>query len=164
MNRLPHCNSPYLLGFDQIERALDRLGKSAGDAYPPYNVEQLGADTYRITLAVAGFAAEELSVTVEGNELLIRGKQTESPDRTYVYRGIAARQFQRAFVLLEGIEVKGADLANGLLSIDLKRPRPESKIRTVPISNGGETKTSVNAAPSQTDGGGSRPNRTKDQA
>ena len=164
MTRLMNFSSPFLLGFDQIERALDRLQKSAGDAYPPYNVEQLGSDTYRITLAVAGFSPEELSVTVDGNELLIRGKQAEDANRSYVYRGIAARQFQRAFVLLDGIEVKEAELTNGLLSIALRKPQPESKIRTVPISTGGATKTSNTAAPSQSEAASSRPTRTKDQS
>ena len=163
MTRLMNVSSPFLLGFDQIERALDRLQKSAGDAYPPYNVEQLGSDSYRITLAVAGFSPEELSVTVEGNELLIRGKQAEDGNRNYVYRGIAARQFQRAFVLLDGIEVKGAELSNGLLSVELKKPKPESKIRTVPITSGGTIKTSNGAVPSQSEQAGSHPNRTKQQ-
>ena len=162
MTRLMNFSSPFLLGFDQIERALDRLQKSAGDAYPPYNVEQLGSDTYRITLAVAGFSPEELSVTVDGNELLIRGKQAEDGNRNYVYRGIAARQFQRAFVLLDGIEVRGADLSHGLLSITLRKPKPESKVRTVPITTTGEIKTSNSAAPSQSDEPSSRQHRTKD--
>jgi HSP20 family molecular chaperone IbpA len=155
-------SSPFLLGFDQIERALDRLQKSAGDVYPPYNVEQLASDTYRITLAVAGFSPEELSVTVDGNELLIRGKQAEDGNRNYVYRGIAARQFQRAFVLLDGIEVKSADLSNGLLAIDLKKPTPQSSVTTVPITLGGVKKTSSNDVQSQPEGLSSRHSRTKD--
>jgi HSP20 family molecular chaperone IbpA len=162
MTRLMNFSSPFLLGFDQIERALDRLQKSAGDAYPPYNVEQLASDTYRITLAVAGFSPAELSVTVDGNELLIRGKQAEDGNRNYVYRGIAARQFQRAFVLLDGIEVKSAELSNGLLAIDLRKPKPESTIKTVPITLGGVKKTSSNDAPSQPEGPSSRQSRTKD--
>ena len=137
MNRTTLFNSPFLLGFDHLERLLERTAKSAADGYPPYNIEQLEPDRIRITVAVAGFSREELNVTVEDSQLVIRGKQTESQDRTFLHRGIAARQFQRAFVLAEGIEVARADLANGLLSIDLSRPKLESRSYRINISNGG---------------------------
>jgi len=137
MNKTTYFNSPFLLGFDHLEQLLERTAKSATDGYPPYNIEETGSDRFRITLAVAGFNREELSVTVEVNQLVIRGKQTESGDRTFLHRGIAARQFQRAFVLADGIEVTGAELENGLLSIELLRPRLESRARNVDIKNGG---------------------------
>jgi len=135
MHRNGTFNSPFLLGFEHLERLLERTTKSAGDGYPPYNIEDAGADKIKITLAVAGFSREDLCVTVEDNQLLIRGKQNESADRTFLHRGIAARQFQRAFVLAEGIEVTGAELENGLLSISLARPRPEVKTRTIEITS-----------------------------
>ncbi|MFO1184810.1 MAG: Hsp20 family protein [Bauldia sp.] len=134
MNRVSGLSSPFLLGFDEIERALERLGK-AGDGYPPYNIERValpdGSHILRIILAVAGFRRDELDVTVEDNQLIIRGRQVEEQARTFLYRGIAARQFQKAFVLADGIEVLGADLSEGLLSIDLARPpagRPGRKV------------------------------------
>jgi HSP20 family molecular chaperone IbpA len=136
MSRLPMFNSPLLLGFDHFERALDRVAKSSSDGYPPYNIEQLGADALRITLAVAGFTRGDLGITVEDNQLVVRGKQTDEPGRVFLHRGIAARQFQRSFVLAEGIEVRGAWLDNGLLHIDLVRPEVESRVRTVEIENG----------------------------
>ena len=133
MSRMSLLNSPLLLGFDQFERALDRVAKTSSDGYPPYNIEQLGEDRLRITLAVAGFTESELTVQVEDNQLIIRGKQTEDRDRVYLHRGIAARQFQRSFVLADGLEVSGATLDNGLLNIDLKRPLPATKVRTIEI-------------------------------
>jgi HSP20 family molecular chaperone IbpA len=133
MSRLSLFNSPLLLGFDHFERVLDRVSRASGDGYPPYNVEQTGPDALRITLAVAGFKREELSATVEDNELVVRGKQTEDDGRVYLHRGIAARQFQRRFVLAEGIEITGASLANGLLNIDLLRPHVEPRTRNVEI-------------------------------
>jgi HSP20 family molecular chaperone IbpA len=136
MTRTTLFNSPFLLGFDHLERLLERTAKSANDGYPPYNIEETGADRLRITLAVAGFSRDELDVTVEDNQLVIRGKQTELADKTFLHRGIAARQFQRAFVLADGIEVAGAELANGLLSIELARPRPESVTRRIDIRSG----------------------------
>jgi HSP20 family molecular chaperone IbpA len=133
MNRVPVFGSPLLLGFDHVERMLDRVAKTANDGYPPYNIEQLGEDRLRIVLAVAGFRAEDLSITVEENQLVLRGKQADEAGRVYLHRGIAARQFQRAFVLAEGIEVAGADLDNGLLQIDLVRPRVEPAVRRIAI-------------------------------
>ena len=135
MTRNMAFNSPFLLGFEHLERLLERTAKAAGDAYPPYNLEDTGGDKLKITLAVAGFSSDELAVTVEDKQLVIRGKQTESTDRTFLHRGIAARQFQRAFVLAEGIDVTGAELENGLLSIELTRPRVEALTRTIQIRN-----------------------------
>lgn len=134
-------NSPLLLGFDDIERVLDRVAKSPGDGYPPYNIEKVsrpngGGEIIRITLAVAGFSRDQLDVAVEDNQLTIRGKQDEDKSRTYLHRGIAARQFQRTFVLADGIEVRNAGLDNGLLSIDLVRPEPERLVRKIEIKNG----------------------------
>lgn len=129
--------SPLFLGFDHLEQMLDRVQKNA-DGYPPYNIEQLGEARLRITLAVAGFSMEELAITQEDNQLVIRGRQRDDPEgRVFLHRGIAARQFQRAFVLAEGIEVEGAFLDNGLLHIDLKRPLPEVKVRSIPINRQG---------------------------
>jgi HSP20 family molecular chaperone IbpA len=139
MSRLSLFNSPLLLGFDHFERALDRVSKVSADGYPPYNIEQTGENALRITLAVAGFAMRDLGITVEDNQLVIRGKQTDDAQRVYLHRGIAARQFQRSFVLAEGIEVSGALLDNGLLHIDLVRPEVESRVRTVEIQNGSST-------------------------
>jgi HSP20 family molecular chaperone IbpA len=138
MSRVPSLSSPFLIGFDQIERALDRVAKAA-DGYPPYNIERLAADgndpeRLRITLAVAGFTLDQLEVTVEEKELVIRGRQHEDKDRQYLHRGIAARQFQRTFELADGMEVQKADLKNGLLSIDLARPEPARVIRTIQIA------------------------------
>lgn len=133
MTRLGLFNSPLLLGFDQVERMLDRAGKAASEGYPPYNIEQLGEHRLRITLAVAGFREDELGVTVEENQLLIRGKQTQDESRVFLHRGIAARQFQRSFILAEGLEVRGAKLEHGLLHIELERPAPENRLRIVKI-------------------------------
>lgn len=136
MTRVSLFNSPFLLGFDQIERALDRVSKSSADGYPPYDIEQIGEEGIRITLAVAGFSSDELSVTVEDTQLIIRGKQADDGERVFLHRGIAARQFQRSFVLAEGIEVVGADLSNGLLHVDLRRPQPEARQRVIEIRQG----------------------------
>ena len=133
MSRSAYFNSPFLLGFEHLEKLLERTVKNTGDGYPPYNIEQSQDGKLRITLAVAGFNKEELAVTVEENQLFIRGKQTESGDKTFLHRGIAARQFQRSFVLAEGIDVTGATLENGLLTIELKRPTAEPVIRTIDI-------------------------------
>ena len=138
MSRVPSLSSPFLLGFDEIERVLDRVTKGA-DGYPPYNIERLPRDQdnperLRITLAVAGFTRDQLDVTVEENQLVIRGRQQDDKSRQYLHRGIAARQFQRTFVLADGMDVLGADLKNGLLSIDLARPEPERVIKTIDIA------------------------------
>jgi HSP20 family molecular chaperone IbpA len=139
MSRVPTLNSPFLLGFDEIERALDRVTKSANDGYPPYNIERVGScekppERLRITLAVAGFSREELDVSVEENQLVIRGRQIDDKSRIFLHRGIAARQFQRTFLLADGMEVMGADLKNGLLSVDLIRPEPERVAKRIDIS------------------------------
>ena len=133
MSRLSLFSSPLLLGFDQFERALDRVSKATADGYPPYNVEQIGDNALRLTLAVAGFKPEELSVHIEDNQLVVRGKQGDETDRVYLHRGIAARQFQRSFVLADGIEVVGAALDNGLLNIDLRRRAAEGLVRAIEI-------------------------------
>jgi HSP20 family molecular chaperone IbpA len=135
MARLSLFNSPLLLGFDHFERALDRVSKVSSDGYPPYNIEQVGENALRITLAVAGFAMSDLSLTVEDNQLVVRGKQSDDENRLYLHRGIAARQFQRSFVLAEGIEIRGAWLDNGLLHIDLTRPPIETRVRTIEIKD-----------------------------
>ena len=138
MTRITPFASPLLLGFDSMEKTLERIAK-ASDGYPPYNIERLrgrdGApDRLRITLAVAGFSEEELDVSVEENQLVIRGRQLEQAERDYLYRGIAARQFQRMFVLADGMHVLGAALRNGLLSVDLVRPEPERMVKKINIS------------------------------
>jgi len=133
VSRLTLFSSPLLLGFDQLERTLDQVTKAAADGYPPYNVEQVGDSALRITLAVAGFTMDDLSVQVEGTQLVVRGKQIDDKDRVYLHRGIAARQFQRSFMLAEGIEVAGAWLDNGLLNIDLIRRAQEGRVRKVAI-------------------------------
>lgn len=140
MSRMSLLSSPLLLGFEEIERLVDRIGKGGGDGYPPYNIERMAqqdgrVETLRITLAVAGFTRGQLEITLEDNQLIIRGKQVEETPREYLYRGIAARQFQRTFVLADGIEVRSADLANGLLSVDLVRHEPERLVRTITIGD-----------------------------
>ena len=131
--------SPLFLGFDHLEQMLERAAKASSDGYPPYNIEQTGPSGLRITLAVAGFGMDDLSITQEeNNQLVIKGRQNEDTQgRVYLHRGIAARQFQRAFVLAEGIEVRGAWLDNGLLHIDLARPQPESRVKTIKITRAG---------------------------
>ncbi len=137
MSRMSAFNSPLLLGFDHFERMLDRVAKTGNEGYPPYNIEQIGEDGLRIVLAVAGFSAEELGITLEENQLIVQGRQRDDEERVYLHRGIAARQFQRAFVLAEGIEVTAADLDMGLLSIDLVRPKPSPVSKTIEIASGG---------------------------
>ena len=139
MSRVPSLSSPFLLGFDDLERALDRVAKGA-DGYPPYNIERLARDgdrpeRLRISLAVAGFTRDQLDVTVEEKELIIRGRQQDDKTRQFLHRGIATRQFQRTFVLADGMEVLGADLKNGLLAIDLVRPELERIVRTIAIKD-----------------------------
>lgn len=138
MTRMTPFSSPLLLGFDTMEKTLERLAKS-GDSYPPYNIERLRGtegkgDRLRITLAVAGFAECDLEVTTEENQLVVRGRQSDDTEREFLHRGIAARQFQRSFVLAEGMRVIGAELKNGLLAIDLERPEPERLVRKINIS------------------------------
>ena len=141
-NRLTLFDSPLFLGFDEIEKTFDRLRKSGGEGYPPYNIEQTSETGLRITLAVAGFTMDDLDVEIENNQLVIRGKQADDDeDRVYLHRGIAARQFQRSFVLADGIEVRGAALDSGLLHIELERVIPESTARKVEIQSAGNGKT-----------------------
>lgn len=144
MSRVSVFNSPLLLGFEHFERALDRVSKTASDGYPPYNVERTGEDRLRITLAVAGFAPEDLDVRIEDTQLVIRGRQSEDEtDRVFLHRGIAGRQFQRCFVLSDGIEVVGASLNNGLLHVDMERVKPEPQVRTVQIQTGAEERRDI---------------------
>ncbi|MFQ5971591.1 MAG: Hsp20 family protein [Alphaproteobacteria bacterium] len=135
MSRLSLLNSPLLLGFDQFEQTLERISKASAEGYPPYNIEQIGESGLRITLAVAGFGKDDLEVVLEDNQLSIRGKQEDDHNRVYLHRGIAARQFQRSFVLAEGIEIAGAVLDNGLLSVDLIRPMPQRNVRNIEITS-----------------------------
>lgn len=133
--RLSVFDSPLFLGFDHFEKTFDRLRKSAGEGYPPYNIEQIGENGLRITLAVAGFSMQDLDIEVENNQLTIRGRQAEEEEsRLFLHRGIAGRQFQRSFVLADGIEILGASLDNGLLHIDMKREEPESSARKIEIT------------------------------
>ncbi len=143
MNRVSIFSSPLLLGFDHVERMIERATKAGSEGYPPYNIEQTGENDLRITLAVAGFGPSNLGITVEDNQLVIRGKQTDEKERVYLHRGIAARQFQRSFVLADGIEVVRAELGHGLLHIDLHRPKPEPQVRNIAINNtdGGRSDT-----------------------
>jgi HSP20 family molecular chaperone IbpA len=137
MSRSPLFGSPLFLGFDHLEQMLDRVQKSS-EGYPPYNIEQTGDTRLRITLAVAGFSMDDLQITQEDNQLVIRGRQKDdSEGRIFLHRGIASRQFQRAFVLAEGIEVDGAWLDNGLLHVDLRRPVPEVRVKTIQIATRG---------------------------
>ncbi len=138
MSRQSPFGHPFLVGFNEIEQALDRVAKSGGDGYPPYNIERMprtehAPERLRITLAVAGFGQDQLEVTLEENQLVIRGRQSDDKARDFIHRGIAARQFQRTFLLAEGMEVLGADLSDGLLSIDLARPEPERIVRKIDI-------------------------------
>lgn len=138
MSRMSLLSSPLLLGFEEIERLIDRVGKGGAEGYPPYNIERLPRtdeepERLRITLAVAGFSREQLDITVEDSQLVVRGRQEQDEERAYIYRGIATRKFQRTFVLAEGIEVRSADLTNGLLSIDLVRLEPERFVRRIEI-------------------------------
>lgn len=140
MSRMTPFSSPLLLGFDAMEKTLERLAKN-GDGYPPYNIERLretegSVERLRITLAVAGFAEDDLDVTVEENQLVVRGRQNDDAEREYLHRGIAARQFQRSFVLADGVEVGEAAMENGLLHIDLMRAQPETVVQTIKINRG----------------------------
>lgn len=138
MTKLTFAAHPFLLGFDQLERLVERTAKSGNDGYPPFNIEQASENGFRITLAVAGFREDDILITVEERQLMIRGRQADDADegRVFLHRGIAARQFQRSFVLAEGIEVTGASLDNGLLNIDLFRPLSETRVRKIEIAAG----------------------------
>lgn len=137
MTKMALGSHPFLLGFEQLERLVERTAKSDAGGYPPYNIEQTDETGYRITLAVAGFAEDDLAITVEDRQLVIRGRQSEPDEaRVFLHRGIAARQFQRTFVLAEGVEVRGARMENGLLHVDLRRSVPETVVRTIGISKG----------------------------
>lgn len=139
MSKLTLGAHPYLLGFEQLERLVERTAKSGNDGYPPYNIEQTSDHSYRITLAVAGFSEDELGITVEDSSLVIRGRQAEDDaDRVFLHRGIARRQFQRSFVLADGVDVGEAFLENGLLHVDLSRKVPESVVQTIQIRKGGK--------------------------
>lgn len=147
MTKLTLGSHPFLLGFDQLERLVERTAKTGNDGYPPYNIEQCGEGAYRITLAVAGFAEQDLSITLEDRQLVVRGKQVDdSAGRVFLHRGIAARQFQRSFVLADGVEVAGATMENGLLHVDLVRSVPESVVQTIKIkANGNDSAGGSNA-------------------
>ena len=139
MTKLTLGTHPFLLGFEQLERLVERTAKSGNDGYPPYNIEQTSDHSYRITLAVAGFAEDDLAITVEDNSLVIRGRQADDSDsRIFLHRGIAARQFQRSFVLADGVDVGEAFLENGLLHVDLTRKVPESVVQTIKIKRSAE--------------------------
>jgi HSP20 family molecular chaperone IbpA len=140
MTRMTMLSNPLLLGFEEIERMIERAGKNSGGGYPPYNIERIAGDglrpeALRITLAVAGFTLDDLEVTLEDKQLIVRGKAQDEQERDYLYRGIAARQFSKAFLLADGIEVRAADLQNGLLSIDLVRHEPERFVRKIEIGS-----------------------------
>jgi HSP20 family molecular chaperone IbpA len=137
MTKITFASHPHLLGFEQLDRLVERSAKSATEGYPPYNIEQTSDASYRITLALAGFSEDDLEITVENHQLLIRGRQAdETENRVFLHRGIAARQFQRSFVLADGVEVTGASLENGLLHVDLARVRNESAVQTIRIGQG----------------------------
>lgn len=134
MTKTSFGGHPFLLGFEQLERLVERTAKTAADGYPPYNIERLGENDYRITLAVAGFREVDLQITVEERQLVVRGRQDEGAEtRVFLHRGIAARQFQRSFVLADGVEVAGARMENGLLHVDLRRSIPEPVVQTIRI-------------------------------
>jgi len=137
MSKMTLASYPHMLGFEQLERVLERTAKGGNEGYPPFNIEQTSDFSYRITLAVAGFADEDLSITVEDRQLVIRGRQTDdSAGRVFLHRGIAARQFQRSFVLADGVEVGEALMENGLLHVDLTRAKPETVVQTIAIKKG----------------------------
>lgn len=143
MTRLTLFDSPLFLGFEHFERSIDRLKKMGGDGYPPYNIEQTGEHNLRITLAVAGFSMDDLDVETDANQLTIRGKQGDDSGRIFLHRGIAARQFQRSFILADGIEIGGATLDNGLLHIDLTRIVPESQVQKIAIKKAAKSEERV---------------------
>jgi len=137
MTKLSLGSHPYMLGFEQLERMLERSAKSGNEGYPPFNIEQTSENSYRITLAVAGFAEADLAITVEDRQLVIRGRQRDDAEnRVFLHRGIAARQFQRSFVLADGVEVGDAVMENGLLHVDLTRAQPDTVVQTINIKKG----------------------------
>jgi len=137
MTKMTLASYPHMLGFEQLERLLERTAKSGNEGYPPFNIEQTSDYSYRITLAVAGFAEDDLSITVEDRQLVIRGRQRDdAQDRVFLHRGIAARQFQRSFVLADGVEVGEAVMENGLLHVDLAQAKPQSVVQTINIRKG----------------------------
>ena len=141
MTRLSLFNSPFLLGFDEFERTVDRISKLSSDSYPPFNIEQISAQILRISIAVAGFTKEDLEISLEGNQLLIHGSRSEpNDDRIFIHRGIATRQFQRNFILADGIKVEGASMENGLLFIDLTQPVPQEESKKIEISDSSKKK------------------------
>lgn len=138
MSKISFASHPYLLGFEQLDRLVERTVKTGNDGYPPYNIEQSSESSYRITLAVAGFREEDLSITLENSQLVIRGRQAEDDEgRIFLHRGIAARQFQRSFVLADGVEVAGASMENGMLHVDLRRSVPDTVVQTIEITKNG---------------------------
>lgn len=141
MTKATFGTHPFLLGFDQLERLVERTARTGNDGYPPYNIEQTGEAGFRITLAVAGFSEDDLSITLEDRQLMIRGRSRDDSSRTYLHRGIASRQFQRAFVLAEGVEVGGATMEHGLLHIDLQRSEPRNVVQTIRIETGRDDRT-----------------------
>jgi HSP20 family molecular chaperone IbpA len=146
MTKLTFAAHPYLLGFEQLERLVERTAKSAGDGYPPFNIEAVSDHEYRITLAVAGFRDGDLAITLEDRQLVIRGRQAEEQNEPlFLHRGIASRAFQRSFVLADGVEVAGASMDHGLLHIDLRRSVPETVVQTIPISTGSSGKMTLAA-------------------
>ncbi len=137
MTKMTFASHPFLLGFEQLDRLVERTARAENDGYPPHNIEQSSSDTFRITLAIAGFSEDDLSITLEARQLVIRGKQVDEDDtRMFLHRGIAARQFQRSFVLADGVEIAGATMENGLLHIDLKQAQPEEVVQTIKIRKG----------------------------
>ena len=142
MSRISFTSHPFLLGFEQLDQLVERTAKSGSDGYPPYNIEQRGEDAYRITLAVAGFAEGDLAITLENGHLIVRGRQADEEEgRVFLHRGIAARQFQRSFVLADRVEVHEAKLDRGLLHIDLVRRKPEVDVQTIRIGASGRATT-----------------------
>ncbi|SHJ35494.1 Molecular chaperone IbpA, HSP20 family [Palleronia salina] len=143
MTKMALGSHPFLLGFEQLERLVERTAKTDAGGYPPYNIEQVSERAYRISLAVAGFGEDDLSITVEDRQLVVRGRQSEpEADRVFLHRGIASRQFQRTFVLADGVDVTGAKLSHGLLHLDLERAPQDSIVRTIPIGGASSTKAS----------------------
>lgn len=135
MSRMTFASHPFLLGFEELDRLVERTSKSGNEGYPPYNIEQVGENAYRITLAVAGFAEDDLSITLEDRQLVVKGRQSDDAEgRTFLHRGIAARQFQRSFVLADGVEVTAASTENGLLHVDLMRQLPDAVVQNIAIN------------------------------